>query len=77
MLFRSKSQLNDNLTETRNKLEKNNLRRIDQTMKPFVDRQISIVCSFIDNINTINKLYNQPVGLPFDKENIYVGMAEK
>lgn len=71
----NKSQLNDNLTETRNKLEKNNLRRIDQTMEPFVDRQISIVCPFIDNINTINKLYNQPVGLLFDKENIYVEIA--
>lgn len=73
----NKSRFNNDLIEAKNKLEKSNLRRIDQTMEPFVDRQIGIVRPFIDNINTINKLYNQPMELIFDRENIYFAEVEE
>ncbi len=42
-----------------------------------MDRQIGIVRPFIDNINTINKLYNQPMELIFDRENIYFAEVEE
>lgn len=32
--------------------------------------------TLIENINTVNKQYNQPIALIFDKQNIYIGTTE-
>ena len=41
-------------------------------MEQLANIQSSAVYPFIENINTVNKLYNQPMELLFDAENIYL-----
>ncbi|KQU27255.1 hypothetical protein ASG65_01465 [Bacillus sp. Leaf13] len=61
------------------KLEKKRSERTEQTMKQFkqfIEKQNDYIRPFVENINTVNKLYNQPIELIFDKENIYIGTTE-
>jgi hypothetical protein len=73
----SKSQIDETLIETGDKLGKYGSKRIEQTMKQLIDKQSSCVRPFIENINVVNRLYNQPIDLLFDKENIYFGSAQE
>ncbi|WP_342431124.1 hypothetical protein [Neobacillus sp. FSL H8-0543] len=59
-------------------LEKKGSKRTEQTMKQliFIEKQNDYIRPFVENINTVNKLYNQPIELIFDKENIYIGTTE-
>ena len=41
-------------------------------MKALIERQSNYVRPFIDNINTVNELHNNPVQLLVDKENLYI-----
>ncbi|PFH92634.1 hypothetical protein [Bacillus sp. AFS088145] len=62
-----------------NKLEMKRSERTEQTMKnfkQFIEMQNDYIRPFVENINTVNKLYNQPIDLIFDKENIYIGTTE-
>ena len=38
----------------------------------FTNNRSSLVRPFIENINTISALYNQPTELLFDSDNIYL-----
>ncbi|MBL3889147.1 hypothetical protein IRV22_15620 [Bacillus cereus] len=58
------------------KLGKKGSERTEQTMKQFIEKQDDYIQPFVENINTVNKLYNQPIELIFDKENIYIGTTE-
>lgn len=40
-------------------------------MDPLVERQSSHVRPFIDSIHEINKIYNKPMEVCFDEENVY------
>ena len=68
----SKSQIDETLIEASSRLGKLSSKRIKQTMEQLISKQSSAVYPFIENINTVNKLYNQPAILFFDKENIYL-----
>ncbi len=68
----SESQIDENLIAASNTLEKFNSIKTQQTMKTFVHNQRSFVSPFVENINTVNLLYNQPMELIFDQENIYL-----
>jgi hypothetical protein len=46
-------------------------------MKQLIEKQSSCVHLFVKNINVVNRLYNQPIELIFDKENIYIGAAQE
>lgn len=70
------SEIDEKLIETGNKLGEYSINRIEDTMNQFIENQNSYVYPFIENINEINRLYNQPIELVFDKENIYLGIAE-
>mgnify|MGYP003316430823 CR=1 FL=1 len=48
---------------------------ITTTMHRLVDRQSSCVRSFIDNIDMVNRMYNQPMTLIFNEETLYLGSA--
>jgi len=72
----NKSQLDETLIEAGNRLGKYNSKKTMQTMERLVNHQSAAVHIFINNINTINSLYNQPMDLLFDKENIYLGLPE-
>lgn len=45
--------------------------RTELILSQLVDKQKSPVRPFIENINTINRIYNQPLELMFDNDNIY------
>ena len=73
----SKSQIDETLIEAGDKLGKFGSKRTEQTLKNFVDKQNSSVWVFVENINMINRLYNQPIELMFDQENLYIGAAQE
>lgn len=73
----SKSQIDETLIETGSKIGKYGQKRTAQTMQQFVDRQSSCVIPFVEKINTVNRLYNQPIELLFDNENVYIGAVEE
>lgn len=58
------------------KLEKKGSERTERTMEQFKEKQNDFIRPFVENINTVKKLYNQPIELIFDKENIYIGTTE-
>ncbi len=68
----SKSQIDEKLIETGNKLEKYNSGRKENTMQQFIEKESSIVRPFIESINVVNYLYNQPMEILIDKENVYL-----
>ena len=72
----NKSQIDETLIETGEKLGKLGTMRTEQTMKQFIEKQSAYVRPFVGNINVVNRLYNQPLELLFDKENIYLGAGE-
>lgn len=68
----SKTKIDETLIGTGDKLEEFGLKRIEETMKNFIDRQSSSVHPFIENIKVVNRLYNQNLEVIFDNENIYI-----
>lgn len=73
----SKSRIDETLIDAGKKLGDFGTERIVQSMKQLVEKQSSYNHLFVDNINMINKLYNQPMELLFDHENIYIGSIEQ
>lgn len=67
-----KYQVDETLMEVSNKINEFDEKRILNSMKNMMERQSSFVRPFIENINTMNRLYNQPFELMFDKDSIYL-----
>ena len=72
-IFKEKN-FDEKFIETGDKLGEFGLKRIDNTMKKFVKKQSSEIYPFVENINEVNKLYNQKIEFIFDEENIYLGV---
>jgi len=72
----NRSQIDETLIETSNRLGKFSSKMTERTMGSFVNNQSSSVQPFVENIKTVNRLYNQPLELLFDQENIYFSLAE-
>lgn len=51
--------------------------KTDKKMRGLVGMQTSHVQPFIENINTVNRLYNQPTEMLFDGENLYIGLGSE
>lgn len=68
----SKSQLDENLIKVGGILEEVNTNRTQNVMQVLADSQSDYTSTFVENINTIDKLYNKPVQLMFDEKNIYI-----
>lgn len=71
----SKSQIDETLIEAGEKLGTYKERRVTTTMYKLVERQSSCIRPFIDNIDMVNRMYNQPMTLIFNKENMYLVAA--
>lgn len=67
-----KTQLDENLITVGEKLSRFGEKRTEKTLSRFIEKQSSCVRPFVENIDTINKLYNQPMELYFDKDNLYL-----
>lgn len=72
----SKSQLDENLVKISGKLQDVDIDRTQNVMQILADSQIDYISSFVENIHTIDNLYNKPVQLMFDSENIYIAKVE-
>ena len=46
--------------------------KIRKQMRQLIERQSNFVRPFIDNIDTVNRLNNNPVQLLVDKDNLYI-----
>lgn len=68
----SKSQLDENLIKAGKNLLEVNTNRTQSIMQVLADSQTDYISSFMENIHTIDALYNQPMHLMFDSENIYI-----
>lgn len=72
----SKSQIDETLIETGEKLGTYKEARVTNAMYKLVECQSSCVRPFIDNIEMVNRIYNQPIMMIFNEENLYLAAAE-
>ncbi|WP_434798282.1 hypothetical protein [Terrisporobacter vanillatitrophus] len=68
----SKSPIDEVLIETSGRLEKFESNKTNKTLKNIIDARSSEVRLFVDNINRLNKLYNEPLEFLIDKEYVYI-----
>ena len=68
----SKSQLDENLLKAGGILQDVDTNRTQNIMHILADNQTDYVNSFVENIHTIDNLYNKSIQLMFDSENIYI-----
>lgn len=68
----SKSQLDENLLKAGGILQDVDTNRTQNVMHILADSQTDYISSFVENIHTIDNLYNQSMQLMFDSENIYI-----
>ncbi len=71
------SQLDENLIEAGQKLTDFSGKREQESLQQLVDRQSSCVRPFIEQIDTINAMYNKDMAVLFDKETLYIGTVEE
>lgn len=69
----NKSQIDETLIEAGERIGAYKNRRVQTTMQQLLERQSSCVRPFIDNINAVNLLYNEPVTLIFNHDTLYLG----
>ena len=69
----NKSQIDETLIEAGERIGAYKNRRVQTTMQQLLERQRSCVRPFIDNINAVNRLYNEPVTLIFNHDTLYLG----
>jgi len=68
----SNSQLDENLLKAGEILQDVDTNRTQNIMQILADSQTDYISSFVENIHTIDYLYNQSMQLMFDSENIYI-----
>ncbi len=71
----SKGKVDEALIGAGSKLGQLDSRRMMDTMKVLIDAKDSCVRPFVDNIEMVNQLYNQPINVLLDGENIYLGIG--
>lgn len=68
----SKSQLDENLIEAGSRMEKHGSKRSAMALEGLAQTRMSVTLPFVENIRSVNELYNKPVTYLFDSENMYV-----
>lgn len=72
----SDGQVDEALIGAGEKVDGFSERRTESTMELFAREECSCVRPFVDNINAVNMIYNEPMELLFDRENIYFRLTE-
>lgn len=72
----SDGKVDENLIKAGNRVDDFNIKRTETTMELFANDRVTSIQPFIDNIDTVNRIYNRPMEMLFDNENIYFGLAE-
>jgi len=68
----SNSQLDENLIKVGGILQDVDTTRTQNIMQILADSQTDYISSFVENILTIDRLFNQSIQLMFDSDNIYI-----
>ena len=68
----SKGQVDEALISAGDKLAEINKEKLRKQMTSLIEHQSNSVRPFIENIDTVNQLYNKPVQLLVDRENLYI-----
>lgn len=68
----NKSPIDEFLIGAGNTLEQHNSKKAGQTIKRLVNNKDCYTHPFIENIRMVDRLYNQPTEILFDKDNIYL-----
>ena len=66
------TQADETLVSAGDKLNDISAERVRRQMQKLIERQSNFVRPFIDNINMINDLYNKPLQMLVDKDNLYI-----
>jgi len=72
----SEGQVDEALIGAGEKVDSFSEKRTEGTMKLFAREECSCVRPFVDNITAVNMIYNEPLELLFDRENIYFKLTE-
>ena len=67
-----KTQIDETLIATGDKLDDIGAEKVRRQMKQLIEQQGNFVRPFIDNIDAVNRLNNDPVQLMVDKDNLYI-----
>ena len=72
----SDGQIDESLIEAGDKVQNFSEKRTENTMELFAHEHCTCVNPFVDNINAVNRIYNESVEVLFDSENIYFSLPE-
>lgn len=72
----SEGQVDEALIGAGEKVDSFSEKRTESTMELFAREECSCVRPFVDNITAVNMIYNEPLELLFDRENIYFRLTE-
>lgn len=73
----SKSPIDEVLVSSSMHLASHGEMKAKKALSPILDKQSSFIRPFIENNNTISALYNHPINMFFDEENIYLEPAKE
>lgn len=68
----SKSQLDENLIKVSGRLDRHGEKRMAVTLERLTQAKATVTLPFIENIRSINELYNKPIAYLIDGENVYI-----
>ena len=72
----SKGSVDEVLIDAGNRLDKIETQRTMQQLRKLIDRQDGCVRPFVENIETLDRLYNNSLNMVFDRDNVYLGIEE-
>lgn len=67
----SKGQVDEALVSVGDKLGRATARKTEKTMERLAESAAKCSAPFVENIKTVNRIYNQPTEILFDAENVY------
>lgn len=73
----SKGPVDEALIDAGGKLDRIGTKRNVQHMQKLVDYQSSFVSPFVENIETVERFYNNPIRLVFNKDTLYLDVEEE
>ena len=71
----SKSPVDEALIAAGDKMDSHEAKKMRSALMQLADHQSSCVRPFIEHIQTIDRLYNQPTTMIFDRDTLYLGTA--
>ncbi len=68
----SKGPVDEALLFAGDKLDDKNVAKTDKAMHLLIETSVSCTVPFVQSIERISRIYNEPINVFFDSENIYL-----